>query len=60
MSDKKIYECVAVNATNDCTDWELVENTAPLSKADVNVLTMKIIGFMVFVFILKFIKKSIS
>lgn len=60
MTDKKIYECVAVDEfTQDCTNWQVIEHSLPLSKADANLLTMEIIGFMVFVFILKQIKRSI-
>lgn len=56
----KIYECVAVDlSTQNCTHWEIVENSLPLSKSDANFLTLKILGFMIFVFILKYIKKSI-
>lgn len=60
MTDKKIYECVAVDEfTQDCTEWQVIEHSLPISKADANFLTMEIIGFMVFVFILKQIKRSI-
>lgn len=60
MTDKKIYECVAVDEfTQDCTSWQVIEHSLPLSKADANLLTMEIIGFMIFVFILKQIKRSI-
>lgn len=59
MTDKKIYECVAVDEFNDCTDWQVIEHSLPLSRADANLLTVEIIGFMIFVFILKQIKRSI-
>ncbi len=69
----KVYECVElVNATNiygskDCKKWEIVEidtNTSnqlipQLSQTEQSILTVKILAFMAFVFVIKQIKRSI-
>ncbi len=61
MTDKKIYECVAVDTfTQDCTNWQVTEHSLPISKADAGILTAKIIGFMIFVFVIKQIKRGIK
>uniref|UniRef100_A0AAU8B6Y0 Uncharacterized protein n=1 Tax=Dulem virus 62 TaxID=3145773 RepID=A0AAU8B6Y0_9VIRU len=58
---KRVYECVSVDEfTQDCTNWQVDEHSLPISKADADIITMKIMGFMVFVFIIKQIKKSIK
>lgn len=57
--NNKIYECIAVDSHQQCTQWAVNENSHPLTKAEANILTAKILAFMVFVFVLKQIKKSI-
>lgn len=55
-----VYECVVADlVAHDCKKWQAVENDLPLSKSDANFLTFKIVSFMIFVFILKTIKKSV-
>lgn len=56
----KTYECVAVDVNQQCARWVESENGLPLTKAEANILTFKIVAFMVFVFILKQIKKSFN
>lgn len=59
MSNKKVYECVDNVQPQYCTNWQEVPQTPlPISKADANILTMEIISFMVFVFIVQQIVKT--
>lgn len=56
----KTYECIAVDiATQDCKNWQVNEHSLPIAKPDADLITAKIIGFMIFVFIIKQIKKSV-
>lgn len=62
----QVYECLAVDiTTKDCTNWQIVvkpdpeSEQLPITKHDADILTMAIIGFMVFVRILLEIKRSI-
>lgn len=53
---KKVYECVQADLhSQDCLLWQevVVQTPLPLSKADAYILTLEIISFMVFVFIIK-------
>lgn len=62
MTSSVVYECVKVDqVTQTCELWQVEQPQPPLalSKADADLITLKILGFMAFVFVLKQIKKSI-
>lgn len=54
------YECIAVDvATKLCTNWQQVEQTLPIAKEDANAITMAIIAFLAYVFVIKQIKRML-
>ena len=62
MSNKQVYECIEYDLhTQTCTNWQPVteSNQQPLTKNDINVLTVAIFSFMVVVWVFKQIKHSI-
>lgn len=60
MQTNVTYTCIAPDFENGfCKNWQVNEHTLAMSKADMNLLTVEIITFMVFVFVCKMIKKSI-
>lgn len=59
---QKVYECLAVDSvTKDCTNWQEVTTPAPpiLSQQEALSLTLAILSFMVFVWVIKLIKRQI-
>lgn len=55
----KTYECVAVDVHQQCSQWVVNENSSPLTQAEANVLTFKILAFMAFILVLKHIKREV-
>lgn len=61
MPTQAIYECIAVDTvTKLCTNWQQVTQTLPIAKEDANLLTIEIVAFMAFVFVIKEIKRQVS
>lgn len=58
---KTVYECVAVDVyTKDCTDWQVVESSdVPITRNDFNAVFLAVLSFMVFVWVLNQVKRSI-
>lgn len=54
------YECTTIdNKTKLCTHWQPVEQTPPIAKEDANAITMAVITFLAYVFVIKQIKRML-
>lgn len=61
QANQVVYECVQINqVTKECVSWQAqAQQTLPISKDDANALTIAILVFMAFVFVLRQIRNEI-